>query len=136
MTPFRFGVRVYYEDTDAAGVVYYANYLKYMERARTEWLAALGFDVAALAREHAIAFAVHRLELEYLLPARLGDRLEVTVEPCARGRARLVLDQAICRAGDVLVRGHVALACVDPAAWRPARLPAFLAAALQQRGTA
>ena len=70
---FSFPVRVYYEDTDAAGVVYYANYLKFMERARTEWLAALGFPLAAFEREHGIAFVVHRAEIDFLAPARLND---------------------------------------------------------------
>ncbi|HYT96989.1 MAG TPA: YbgC/FadM family acyl-CoA thioesterase, partial [Casimicrobiaceae bacterium] len=72
-------MRVYYEDTDAAGVVYYANYLKFMERARTEWLAALGFPLAAFERSYGIAFVVHRLEIDFLQPARLNDTLDVTV---------------------------------------------------------
>ncbi len=71
--PYRFPVRVYYEDTDAAGVVYYANYLKFMERARTEWLEALGFPLAAFEREHGVVFVVHRCEIDFLQPARLND---------------------------------------------------------------
>ena len=76
---FRFPLRVYYEDTDAAGVVYYANYLKFMERARTEWLAALGFDLAEFEQSHGVLFVVARMEIEYRAPARLGDRLEATL---------------------------------------------------------
>ena len=73
--PFVWNVRVYYEDTDAAGVVYYANYLKYLERARTEWLAAEGIPLSALEREHNVVFVVHRVEIDYRRPARLGDSL-------------------------------------------------------------
>ncbi len=130
LRPFRFPVRVYYEDTDAAGVVYYANYLRYMERARTEWLGALGMELVALEREHRVAFVVHRVDIEYLRPARLGDRLDVSVAVVARGRSRLVIDQAIRRADEVLTRARVTLACLDAAQWRPARMPARLAAVL------
>src|SRR5262245_37267595 len=95
--PFSFPVRVYYEDTDAAGVVYYANYLKFMERARTEWLLALGFDLGALEREHGIAFAVHHADIRYHQPARLGDRLAVTVAMHERGRSRFIAMQEVRR---------------------------------------
>ena len=78
---FRWPVRVYYEDTDAAGVVYYANYLRFLERARTEWLASLGFTLTALEAEHGVVFVVHRLDIEYRQPARLYDALEVTLVP-------------------------------------------------------
>ena len=77
MTTFVWPARVYYEDTDAGGVVYYANYLKFLERARTEWLRALGFDQRDLMREAGILFAVRRVEIDYLLPARFDDELEV-----------------------------------------------------------
>ena len=95
--PFRFPVRVYYEDTDAAGVVYYANYLKFMERARTEWLAALGFTLTAFERDHGMVFVVHRCEIDFRLPARLNDGLVVTVEDVHRGASRLVLRQEVRR---------------------------------------
>ena len=129
MTPtadeiFRWPVRVYYEDTDAAGVVYYANFLRYLERARTEWLASLGFTLTALEREHGVVFVVHRLDIEYRQPARLYDALEVTVGSVARGRSRLVAVQEVFRGEVQLVRAHVTLACLDPATWRPARIPA------------
>src|SRR5512136_61261 len=84
MRPFALAVRVYDEDTDAAGVVYYANYLKFMERARTEWLAALGFPLVAFEREHGVAFVVHRVEIDFVAPARLNDRLDATVELAER----------------------------------------------------
>ena len=128
---FRFPVRVYYEDTDAAGVVYYANYLRFMERARTEWLSSLGFELADLEREHGIAFAVHHVDIRYHQPARLGDRLEVTVAMAENGRARLIADQQVRRGEDVLVDARVTLACLDHANWRPARIPAPLAARME-----
>ncbi len=131
MTPFRFPVRVYYEDTDAAGVVYYANYLKFMERARTEWLASLGFPLAAFEREHGVAFVVHRAEIDFLAPARLNDWLDVTVEAVERGASRLVAMQEVRRGPMALTRARVALACVDTARWKPARMPKPLTHALE-----
>jgi acyl-CoA thioester hydrolase len=128
---FHFPVRVYYEDTDAAGVVYYANYLRFLERARTEWLSALGFELDVLEREHGVAFAVHHLDIRYHQPARLGDRLEVTVAMAGRGRARLVADQQVRRGADVLVDARVTLACLDRDHWRPARIPPPLAARME-----
>jgi len=128
---FSFPVRVYYEDTDAAGVVYYANYLKFMERARTEWLAALGFPLAAFEREHGVAFVVHRVEIDFLAPARLNDRLDVKVEPAERGASRLVAMQEVRRGPVALTKARVALACVDTARWKPARMPKPLQHALE-----
>lgn len=127
---FTFPIRVYYEDTDAAGVVYYANYLRFMERARTEWLESLGFPLAAFEREHAVAFVVHRAEIDFLQPARLNDRLAVSVETLDRGASRLVVAQRVLRDADTLTRARITLACVDPVRWRPARMPAALARAL------
>ena len=128
---FRFPVRVYYEDTDAAGVVYYANYLKYMERARTEWLSSLGFDLAAVERVHGIVFVVNHVDIEFRLPAQLSDRLDVTLQLVELGRARLVADQAVRRGNAVLTQARVALACVDSSTWRPARIPAPLYARME-----
>jgi acyl-CoA thioester hydrolase len=125
--PFRFAVRVYYEDTDAGGVVYYANYLRFMERARTEWLSAHGVELAAAEREHGIVFAVHHVDIRYHQPARLGDRLDVTVGVVERGRARLVALQHVLRGTEILVEARVTLACLDRIEWRPARIPAPIA---------
>ena len=130
--PFRFPVRVYYEDTDAAGVVYYANYLKFMERARTEWMAALGFPLSAFERDHGVVFVVHRMEIEYRLPARLSDRLEATLELAELGRARMVALQQVTRGTSVLAQARVTLACVERASWRPARIPAVLHGRLEK----
>jgi acyl-CoA thioester hydrolase len=124
---FRFPVRVYYEDTDAAGVVYYANYLKFMERARTEWLAARGFAVATLEREHGIAFVVRHADVDWLAPARLGDRLDVTFAVVEGRRASLVADQEIRRGERTLARARITVACLDHAHWRPTRIPKALA---------
>ena len=118
---------MYYEDTDVAGVVYHANYLRYLERARTEWLECLGFPLAAFEREHGVAFAVHRATIDFLRPARLNDRLVVSVEARERGGSRLVVAQAVYRGGVALVNALVTLACVDAQRWRAARIPASLA---------
>ena len=129
--PFRFPVRVYYEDTDAAGVVYYANYLKFMERARTEWLAALGFPLAAFEREHGVVFVVHRCEIDFRQPARLNDALDVSVEAVKLGASTLKARQDVRRGADVMTSALVTLACLDAARWRPVRMPALLAAKLE-----
>jgi len=131
---FRWPVRVYYEDTDAAGVVYYANYLRFLERARTEWLASLGFTLTALEAEHGVVFVVHRLDIEYRQPARLYDALEVTLVPTTIGKSRLVTAQDVLRADDRLASAHVTLACLDPHRWRPARIPAIVSQKMEAQG--
>ena len=131
---FAFRVRVYYEDTDAAGVVYYANYLKFVERARTEWLAALGFPLATFERMHGVAFVVRRLEIDFLGPARLNDALDVTVEAVERGASRLGATQSCRCNGVTLATALVTLACVDTAHRRPTRIPKPLREALESTG--
>jgi acyl-CoA thioester hydrolase len=128
---FRFPIRVYYEDTDAAGVVYYANYLRYMERARTEWLDSLGVDVAGLERDEGIVFVVHRVEIDYRLPARLGERLQATVAVVELHRTRIAMLQEVRRDGEALTQARVALACLNRTSWRPARIPGALRARLE-----
>ena len=130
---FTFPVRVYYEDTDAAGVVYYANYLKFIERARTEYLAAIGHPLAELERRHGIVFVVRRVEMDFLAPARLFDTLDVTFELERASRAGMVARQSVLRAGETLARARVELACLDAARWKPARIPIDLACAAQPR---
>jgi acyl-CoA thioester hydrolase len=120
-------VRVYYEDTDTAGVVYYANYLKYMERARTEWLRKNGFEQTDLAREHGIVFVVRSVNLEYLLPARFDDELRVTVELINVGAGQIDLVQRVLRGDALLVTAAVKLACVARATMRATRIPRPLA---------
>jgi acyl-CoA thioester hydrolase len=126
-----FLTRVYYEDTDAAGIVYYANYLKFAERARTELLRLLGFEQERLRREAGFAFAVRRCVAEYLMPARLDDELTVTSRLAVLGGATLEVEQRIRRGDADLVRLDVTLACVA-ASGRPVRLPSPLRAALSQ----
>jgi acyl-CoA thioester hydrolase len=129
--PFSFPVRVYYEDTDAGGVVYYANYLKFMERARSEWLAAIGFPLAEVERELGVTFVVRHLTIDFHAGARFGDALDVTVEPISRGASRLVASQDVRRGEETLTAAKVTLACLDRARWRPTRMPAPLAAAME-----
>jgi acyl-CoA thioester hydrolase len=129
VTEFRWPVRVYYEDTDSGGVVYYANYLRFMERARTEWMRELGFEQDALIRDTGILFAVRSASLEYLLPARFNDRLEVSVRLRARRRASLVFEQVVSREGDVehpLCIGSFRIACLDAASFRTRPIPEFI----------
>ena len=123
---FSWPVRVYYEDTDAGGIVYYGNYLKFMERARTEWLRSCGIDVAELADTDRLMFTVRTIALDFLKPARLSDNLDVSV---AIGRIRKVsveLEQVVVRAGDVLCTGQVRLACVDVDTLKPKAMPKIL----------
>ncbi|OOG25613.1 tol-pal system-associated acyl-CoA thioesterase [Thioalkalivibrio denitrificans] len=125
---FIWPVRVYYEDTDAGGVVYYANYLRFMERARTEWLRHLGFDQDRLAREQGLLFAVRSVMLDYLLPARLDDELEVSASVQPPGRASIRFAQTVVRvsgpnAPELLTRGEVKIACLDAGDFRPRSIP-------------
>jgi len=121
--PFRLAIRVYYEDTDAAGIVYYANYLKYMERARTEWLSSLGYELSALERVEGIVFVVHRVEIDYRIPAKLGEKIDATLTLVELHRARMIVAQDVVRGDDVLTQARVALACLDRENWRPTRIP-------------
>lgn len=127
---FSWPVRVYWEDTDGGGVVYYANYLKFLERARTEWLRSLGFSQTALAVDPGILFMVVNLQLEYLKPARLDDALVVTCEPERDGRVSMLIRQRILReaAGpELLLQADVRVACLDAKSRRPRRIPEFVA---------
>ena len=116
-------VRVYYEDTDAAGMVYYANYLKFMERARTEWLRVRGFQQSLVVQEHGVAFVARSAEVDYLKPARLDDMLEVVSSVDSLGRAQIVFAQNILRAGETLVTAKMRIACVDPSRGKPCAMP-------------
>ncbi|MDZ7787327.1 MAG: tol-pal system-associated acyl-CoA thioesterase [Halofilum sp. (in: g-proteobacteria)] len=120
---FRMPVRVYYEDTDAGGVVYYANYLKYLERARTEWLRAAGWGQTALVSDRSLLFAVRSIELDYHAPARLDDALEVEARIAGLGRARIDFAQRVLRDGEALCIGRVRIACLDAGTFRPRALP-------------
>ncbi|MGA7802972.1 MAG: tol-pal system-associated acyl-CoA thioesterase [Gammaproteobacteria bacterium] len=126
MTEFRWPVRVYYEDTDIAGVVYYANYLKFMERARTEFLRSLGFEQDALARSDGVLFAVRSANVEFLEPARFNDSLTVTARIAERRRVSLSFEQSVYRTDTSerpLCTGIVRIACLDRASLRPRPIP-------------
>ncbi len=120
---FTWPVRVYYEDTDSGGVVYYANYLRYMERARTEWLRALGVEHETLRVESGLQFVIAEVNLRYARPAKLDDQLSVGVKIAGFGRASLTLDQTVRRADGVLCNARVRVACVDVQRFRPCPLP-------------
>ena len=120
---FRFPVRVYWEDTDAGGVVFYANYLKFFERARTEWLRHLGFSQETLRTEQRMMFVVAHTELHYRAPARLDDLLHVTARPEPAGRASLLVHQQAWRDDVLLAEGSIRIGCVDADTFRPRRMP-------------
>ena len=127
--PFSWPVRIYWEDTDAGGIVYYANYLKFMERARTEWLRAAGIEQLPLKEQHGLMFVVVDIEAHYRKPARYGDELQVTCAIADRSRASLTFQQRIFRGGpdgELLVEGKVRVACLDALNLKPKALPAEL----------
>ena len=118
--------RVYWEDTDGGGVVYYANYLKFLERSRTEWLRSMGYEQSALARREQIVFVVRSLAVEFLRPARLDDELSIGVAAARCGASIIEIEQWIERENERLVSAAVKLACVRIAAFRPVRIPRAL----------
>ena len=134
MSPFRWASRVYWEDTDAGGIVYYGNYLRFLERARTEWLRSLGFSQLKLAEDPGVLFAVVSLNIEYRRPAKLDDELVTTCEPAVEGSATVRFTQRIYRGAaeveptkeGLLVEASVRVACIDARTLRPKRLPDFL----------
>jgi acyl-CoA thioester hydrolase len=130
---FSWPVRVYYEDTDAAGVVYYANYLRYFERARTEWLRALGFEQTELATQHGVVFVVRAINVEYLFPARFNDALSIGVELDDVGASQIILKQLVLRDNALLVEARVRLACVNIAAMKAVRIPAPLSHKIREK---
>lgn len=130
MENFSWPVRVYYEDTDSGGVVYYANYLRFMERARTEWLRHLGVEQDQARDEHGLIFAVRSIALDYLKPARFNDALQVTVELREMGRASITFGQRVLKQTEgstiELCRGEVKIACIDAEMLRPKPIPDFI----------
>lgn len=128
---FAIAVRVYYEDTDAGGVVYYANYLKFFERCRTEWMRQIGHDQSQLASAAGIVFVARKASCEYLKPARLDDLLTVGLEVERLTRVRVVFRHHVRRGDDELVTGLVEIACVDAAKMTPAPIPEFLHSKLE-----
>jgi acyl-CoA thioester hydrolase len=134
---FSWPARVYWEDTDGGAIVYHANYLRFLERSRTEWLRAHGHSQLELSREPGVLFTVVSLQVEYRAPARLDDELEITCEPAAAGAASLHFAQRIYRGAAaagaarlLLLEASVRVACVDARTLRPRRLPRFLVEAI------
>jgi len=127
-------VRVYYEDTDSGGVVYYANYLKFMERARTEWLRQLGFEQDELIEKEAVIFAVRSVQVDYFLPARFNDELSVSAKLIEQGRASLTFEQSIIRVADntLLCKGDVKIVCLRPDSFKPCAIPKNINQQLEQ----
>ena len=120
---YSFPVRVYFENTDAGGVVYHGEYLKFLERARTEWLRHLGFDHQWLARNHRVVFIVTAIAIDFHKPARLDDTLAVSVQLESLGKARCVFAQEIRREDDLLVKAKVTVACVTGDQFKPVEVP-------------
>ena len=116
-------MRIYWEDTDAAGIVFYANYLKFFERARTEWLRGLGFGQESLRTDTGIAFVISATALRYRRPARLDDVLDVSVAVVHLGQASLEIAQEARRAGELLAEGTIRIGCVELGTFRPCRIP-------------
>jgi acyl-CoA thioester hydrolase len=133
VTGFSWPTRVYWEDTDGGGVVYYANYLKFMERARTEWLRALGFTQSQLMKDPGIVFVVVNANIDYRRPARLDDSLVITCECTPEGAASISFAQRILRGEEVLIEGTVRVACLDAQSFRPKRLPTALISAFAEK---
>jgi len=123
---FSWPVRVYYEDTDAGGVVFYANYLKFFERARTEMLRAIGYEQDELIANEGIIFVVRSVQVDYLSPARFNEQLQVSAKVSLAKKASLTFEQVITRGDDVLCRGSVRIACLDAQTMRPKAIPETL----------
>jgi len=126
----QFSIRVYYEDTDLAGIVYYANYLKFIERGRSEWVRACGVDQTALKAGQGIVFAVRKVDADYLKPAKFDDELQVTTELLSLGGASIKLRQEVWRGADRLFTAHIVLVCLHDTG-QPARISPDVRAALE-----
>jgi acyl-CoA thioester hydrolase len=128
---FSWPIRVYYEDTDAGGVVFYGNYLKFFERARTELLRHFGFDHARLSQSERIVFVVRSVQIDYLAPARLDDLMMVTADVVKSGKASLVFEQIITRGDNVLTKSIIKIGCLNTDTMRPKAIPDFILACLK-----
>ena len=123
---FTLPVRVYFQDTDAGGVVYHASYVNFMERARTEWLRGFGYSNAGLMKELGVVFVVRSLKMDYLKPALLDDLLSITAKVKELGRSRLSLVQSVLRGDELLTEAEVHLVCVSMATFKPVSVPEIL----------
>ena len=128
---FSLPIRIYFEDTDSGGVVYHSNYLKFMERARTEWLSALGIDQRHLKQDNHIMFVVHRIDIQYKLPARFNDNLIVKSELKDIGSSKIEFRQMIYRENEMLIDASVDVACIDSEKFKPVRIPHTIKQAME-----
>ena len=128
---FSLPIRIYFEDTDSGGVVYHSNYLKFMERARTEWLSAVGIDQRHLKQDNHIMFVVHRIDIQYKLPARFNDRLIVNSELKDIGSSKIEFRQMIYRENEMLIDASVDVACIDSEKFKPVRIPPTIKQAME-----
>jgi acyl-CoA thioester hydrolase len=133
MKTFEHALRVYWEDTDAGGIVFYANYLKFFERARTEWLRAAGFEQQRLRDDSGLIFVVAATSVRYLQPARLDDFLHITVEPRDIGRASMTVFQQARRDDLLLAEGEIRIGCVTAATLKTARIPSSILEAISDK---
>lgn len=132
LNPFNWTVRVYYEDTDAGGVVYHSNYLNFMERARTEWLRALGFEQTVVKESLGVIIVVHSLSILFKSPAYFNDSLEIRCDVVKTGRGSIELAQTITRDGALLISAHVKVAFVNAATFKPVGIPPSIKDAMLQ----
>jgi len=123
---FLWPIRIYYEDTDAGGVVYHSNYIKFMERARTEWLRSLGFEQDELRDNHGVIFAVRSVQADYNLPAKFNDELMVSSKVIKFGKASITIEQEVKRKNSVLCKGIIKVATLDNKSFRPKAMPETL----------
>lgn len=131
VTPFVWPVRVYYEDTDAGGVVYHSQYLNFMERARTEWLRALGFEQSTLKDMLNIVFVVHSLDIQFKKPAVFDDHLEVHTQMIASGKGSFTCEQIIYKASQIITQAQVKIACVNTLTFKPTAIPATIKSSME-----
>lgn len=126
--PFVWQLRVYWEDTDAGGVVYHSRYLNFFERARTEWLRALGISQARLAADDGVVFVVRRMEIDFFRPARMDDELDVSVHMLKPGASKMEIAQELVRSSDgvLLASAEVTAACLEAESFKPTRTPEWL----------
>ncbi|MCW9030290.1 MAG: tol-pal system-associated acyl-CoA thioesterase [Gammaproteobacteria bacterium] len=120
---FLWPIRIYYEDTDSGGVVYYANYLKFMERARTEWLRAEGFEQDELIAKENVIFAVRSVQADYLSPARFNEKLVISTKVIKKGKASITVEQVVKRDKDILCKATIKIACLSADDFKPAIMP-------------
>ncbi len=132
MSSFRWPIRVYYENTDAGGVVYHSEYLKFFERARSEWLRKLGFEHPELKAVHGVVFVVRQMQIKYRQPARFDELLEVVTTLNELGRSKIVFNQKLQRASETLTEATVEVVCVDSESFRPVTMPATISAQMRQ----